>query len=401
MNKTVFFSSILFAGACAQLGGSHQLTKDDVRNMGKADDGHDYCQEYGWYGDGVCDAFCPQRDPDCATDARAPELKNPTDFLPSKISLEAGIAQAAMTGPVIEAKFEPDDSGNLSLSIYPVKDAALDSERNIFQELSGDPTATPWMPGLDTFSDFQHLTRSSRDLTLVQLSSRSIAHAVHEIGEDGGNVYWAIPTIQEGRAGYGVWALYGDEHEARYQFVDGAGGYGGDDLADLGAGPGAGATDARVPELGGDPSIVRTATIDLRAGIQQVLQTYPAVVEAKYEIGDDGKLSLSIYPVQQATSVDAERQTFFEVAGHPTDATFAPDTAKFDVPDFEHVTRSARDLTLVQTMRVTILDAIDRAASEVPGGIVYWAIPTIRGTAAGFGVYVLAPDNTSHYFFVS
>lgn len=29
------------------------------------------------------------------------------------------------------------------------------------------------------------------------------------------------------------------------------------------------------------------------------------------------------------------------------------------------------------------------------------AIPTIRGSRAGYGVYVLAPDNTVHYLFIS
>jgi phosphatidylserine/phosphatidylglycerophosphate/cardiolipin synthase-like enzyme len=42
------------------------LTKDEVRAMGgKADDGADLCELLGWYGDGVCDDFCPEPDPDC------------------------------------------------------------------------------------------------------------------------------------------------------------------------------------------------------------------------------------------------------------------------------------------------------------------------------------------------
>ncbi|MCD6498827.1 MAG: hypothetical protein J7M25_11090 [Deltaproteobacteria bacterium] len=45
--------------------GDPGMTKDDVRNMGKADWLYDYCEEMGWYGDGVCDEFCPQPDPDC------------------------------------------------------------------------------------------------------------------------------------------------------------------------------------------------------------------------------------------------------------------------------------------------------------------------------------------------
>jgi hypothetical protein len=345
----------------------------------------------------VCDDFCQQRDTDCATDQRTPELKDPKEILTSKISMGQALAQAAQTGPVIEAKFE-DGDGPLSLSVYPVKSLSLDSERNTFQELSGDPTKAPWQTGLDTFHDFEHLTRSSRDLTLRQLSSFGIEDVVHEVEEDGAKVYWAIPTIQEGRAGYGVWALYGDV--PAYVFVDGAGSHK-RQAVDLGAGPGSSATDARTPELNGDPTIVRTATIRMSAAIRQTLQSYPQVIEAKFEIGDDGKLSLSIYPTSHDKTVDAEHQDFFELAGDPTGSAYAPEVSKFDVPDEEHVTRSARDLTLVQTQNKSLLDAVTQAESLISNGIVYWAIPTIRGTRAGFGVYVLAPDNTSHYFFIS
>ncbi|RME20637.1 MAG: hypothetical protein D6806_15985 [Deltaproteobacteria bacterium] len=41
------------------------VTKDQVRAMGKADWSFDYCDYYGWYGDGICDDFCPAPDPDC------------------------------------------------------------------------------------------------------------------------------------------------------------------------------------------------------------------------------------------------------------------------------------------------------------------------------------------------
>ena len=37
----------------------------------------------------------------------------------------------------------------------------------------------------------------------------------------------------------------------------------------------------------------------------------------------------------------------------------------------------------------------------VPGGFVYWAIPTIRNARSGYGVYVYGADKKSHYFFVS
>ena len=45
------------------------LTKDEVKSFGKADRGTDYCLEFGWYGDGICDEFCPEPDPDCASSA--------------------------------------------------------------------------------------------------------------------------------------------------------------------------------------------------------------------------------------------------------------------------------------------------------------------------------------------
>ncbi len=43
------------------------ITKDDARaNGGKSDSGADLCDILNWYGDGVCDDFCPQPDADCA-----------------------------------------------------------------------------------------------------------------------------------------------------------------------------------------------------------------------------------------------------------------------------------------------------------------------------------------------
>ena len=71
------------------------------------------------------------------------------------------------------------------------------------------------------------------------------------------------------------------------------------------------------------------------------------------------------------------------------------------MPDVEHLTKSSRDLTLVQTSSLTLRQAVDVAQSAMPGGFVYWAIPTIRDTRAGYGVYVYATDHKAHYFFVS
>ena len=58
--------------ACVDSGGGSPeggaLTKEDARARGRsADWGRDPCEEYGWYGDGVCDTFCPETDPDCGS----------------------------------------------------------------------------------------------------------------------------------------------------------------------------------------------------------------------------------------------------------------------------------------------------------------------------------------------
>ena len=42
-----------------------------------------------------------------------------------------------------------------------------------------------------------------------------------------------------------------------------------------------------------------------------------------------------------------------------------------------------------------------RSSNAMPGAFVYWAIPTIRDTRAGYGVYLLGKDGKSHYLFIS
>ena len=102
-----------------------------------------------------------------------------------------------------------------------------------------------------------------------------------------------------------------------------------------------------------------------------------------------------------ASSVDAERQHFFELAGDPTLSTWAPSKVEFAVPDEEHLTRAARDLTLVQASSLTLRQAVTKAEGRFTGGVVYWAIPTRRGTRAGYGVYVLDRSDRVHYLFIS
>jgi hypothetical protein len=64
--RTLVLFPVLFTAACAATADDQPdlLTKEEVRARGKAD-GIDYCELFDWYGDGVCDDFCPRPDPDC------------------------------------------------------------------------------------------------------------------------------------------------------------------------------------------------------------------------------------------------------------------------------------------------------------------------------------------------
>ena len=351
----------------------------------------------------------PQEGPD---DGRRPELgEDLAVMLEARTTMAAGLAQSeAAQGVTIEAKFELTDSGDLNLSTYPVADIAMDSERSEFAELFGDVRGASWAPEREVFSDEEHLKRSSRDLTLVQLSAKGLREVV---AAEEGTVFWAIPTIHEGRAGYGVYSLRGidedgddgDENDgdermqAVYRFVDG-GGANQRQMLVLGTGPGAEATDARTPELGEDLTVMRTATIKMSDALAQVETQYGMPIEAKFELDGTGALSLSVYPADDMAR-SAEQNTFTELAGDPTGSAWAPSSSTFTVPDQEHLTRSARDLTLVQTAGLSLRAAVLQVEAAYPGGAVYWAIPTRRGTQSGYGIYVLDSADQPHYLFVS
>jgi len=70
-NKGTIFSVIILAMflviGCDKGGAKHQdMSKDDAQQQGKADTWDiDYCDIFNWYGDGECDTFCPEADPDC------------------------------------------------------------------------------------------------------------------------------------------------------------------------------------------------------------------------------------------------------------------------------------------------------------------------------------------------
>jgi len=97
--RRVLIALLIFA-ACDS-GESEPISKDEARARGgKSDDGIDLCEWLGWYGDGICDDFCPLPDPDCPPAAEcdpfgaredAPELLiGPDDWATGVVAAIAG-----------------------------------------------------------------------------------------------------------------------------------------------------------------------------------------------------------------------------------------------------------------------------------------------------------------------
>ena len=100
----------------------------------------------------------------------------------SKLSLADGIQQAAKTdGAPISAKFEFDDHGKLSLSVYTAeKGLTVAPEKNVLKELSGSPEQASWAPEVEVFKDAEHVTRASEHLKLLSGSPYSLLDIVNK-----------------------------------------------------------------------------------------------------------------------------------------------------------------------------------------------------------------------------
>jgi len=95
----------------------------------------------------------------------------------SKQSLSDGLRQATKGSEVpISAKFEFDDKGKLSLSVYTAeKGVSTDAEKNVLKELNGSPEQAKWATEVEVFKDIPHVARASQQLALMSLSPFTLA----------------------------------------------------------------------------------------------------------------------------------------------------------------------------------------------------------------------------------
>lgn len=122
----------------------------------------------------------------------------------SKQSLAAGVkqAQARFAETAISGKFEMDDKGQLSLSVYTAeKGLSVDAEHNVLKELSGSPTGPKWSPETEIFKDVPHVSRSAQQLAVMALSKLSLLDVIEKAGKDqAGTAYSVIPVVKDRKA---------------------------------------------------------------------------------------------------------------------------------------------------------------------------------------------------------
>ncbi len=116
----------------------------------------------------------------------------------SKHSLADGVRQATKSSEVpISAKFELDDSGKLSLSVYTAENGLnTDAEHNVLKELGGSPEEATWNPGIEVFKDPEHLKRAAEQQTLMALSSMSLLDVIAKAQkQQRGTVFSVTPVV--------------------------------------------------------------------------------------------------------------------------------------------------------------------------------------------------------------
>jgi hypothetical protein len=130
-----------------------------------------------------------------------------------------------------------------------------------------------------------------------------------------------------------------------------------------------------------------SSKVSLADGIRQATRPPEAAISAKFEM-EDGKLSLSVYTAEKGLGQDAEHNVLKELAASPETGEWKPQTEVFkDVP---HVSRASEQLALMSLSRFSLLDIVEKAEKDQPGGRVFSITPTLHDYKAVFVVLVAA-----------
>jgi uncharacterized membrane protein YkoI len=134
----------------------------------------------------------------------------------------------------------------------------------------------------------------------------------------------------------------------------------------------------------------------LLQGIAQSEKAHGKAISAKFEMKGE-TLMLSVYTAKAGLEKDAEHNELIELIGDASQASWSPEIEVF--ADAEHLKRSAMQLTLVQTSKLSLVDAVKKAESATQGKV-YSAIPSVRAGAPVYDVAVAMPDGKSKHLSV-
>lgn len=132
----------------------------------------------------------------------------------SKHTLAEGIKQVSKAPETaISAKFEFDDNGKLSLSVYTAeKGLGVDAEHNVLKEYGGSPEQSAWTPAIEVFKDVAHIARSAQQETLMAMTKTSLLDVVAKAEKDTkGQVLSITPTLEGRKPFFEVKVVAGDK----------------------------------------------------------------------------------------------------------------------------------------------------------------------------------------------
>jgi hypothetical protein len=148
---------------------------------------------------------------------------------------------------------------------------------------------------------------------------------------------------------------------------------------------------ARADEAGAVTAKLGESKHTLLDGIAQAEKQAGPAISAKFEV-EEGKLMLSVYTAKAGLQTDAEHNTLMELIGEAAAPTWQPKTEVFE--DKAHIARSAMQLTIMQTTRLSLADLVRKAAAAKQG-TVYSAIPAIKAGKPVVNVLVATPGGQS------
>jgi uncharacterized membrane protein YkoI len=122
----------------------------------------------------------------------------------------------------------------------------------------------------------------------------------------------------------------------------------------------------------------------LLQGISQSEKAHGKAISAKFEMKGQS-LMLSVYTARQGLPKDAEHNELLELIGSAEQSPWSPEVEVFE--DKEHLKRSAMQLTLVQASKLSLVDAVNKAAAATQGQV-YSVIPALRDGVPVYDVRV-------------